>query len=139
MGSDVSTLLLIGSRADAPDARGTGERGGAFQRGATGRTKVDVRQPEAVALLPRRDAGGDPAAGAAAGPLALLDRPASLAERASAGRRLPRDRGSPGGRHAPARRGDALIGRPRLTPARRRGPHCVRPVTPGRPPRRRRP
>src|SRR5262249_30282851 len=36
------------------------------------------RSPETIALLPRGDADRDPARGDAAGPLALLDRPAGL-------------------------------------------------------------
>src|SRR4029453_18593881 len=44
--------------------------------------------PETVAVLPRGDADGDPARGDAAGPLALLDRPAGLEGRP---RRHPED------------------------------------------------
>src|SRR5215475_5666469 len=44
--------------------------------------------PQAIAVLPRGDAARDPARGDAAGPLALLDRPAGLEGRA---RRHPED------------------------------------------------
>src|SRR4029078_2440396 len=62
----------------------------ASPRSPTRARKPDAghRSPETVALLPRGDADGDPARGDAAGPLALLARPAGLEARP---RRHPED------------------------------------------------
>src|SRR5215813_9170271 len=62
----------------------------ASRRSPTRARKPDAghRSPETIAVLPRGDADRDPARGDAAGPLALLDRPAGLEGRP---RRHPED------------------------------------------------